>query len=113
MKENLNIIEPLFEKAEEFGKTSLELFKLKAVDRTSTVASTFIAHSIFVIALFMCLLITTIGIALWLGDVFGKIYYGFFCVALFYGLLGVLLYLVRNKIKRRVGDSIISNILDK
>jgi hypothetical protein len=81
MEDKINFIEPLFEKAEEYGKTSCELFKLKALDKTTQVISTFVSRGAVVLFLSMFNVIVNIGIALWLGDILGKPYYGFFCVA--------------------------------
>ena len=113
MEDKINFIEPLFTRAEEFGKTSFELIKLKALDKTTNVVSTVISRSITVFVLMMFIVIINIGVALWLGDLLGKTYYGFFIVAAFYALLGgVLYFFLHNWIKQRIGNSIISNILN-
>lgn len=113
MEEKINFIEPLFERAEEYGKTSFELFKLKALDKTVDVVSTSASRGIAILFLSMFIVILNIGVALWLGDILGKSYYGFFCVAGFYGIIGIILYFFMHKwIKKRVGDSIISQILN-
>ena len=53
------------------------------------------------------------GIALWLGDLIGKIHYGFFVVAGFYALIGLILYIFRNKwIKKPLNDSMINEMLN-
>ncbi|CAN5421633.1 hypothetical protein BH10BAC1_BH10BAC1_02300 [soil metagenome] len=113
MEEKVNFIEPLFVRAEAFGKTSYELYKLRAVDKTALVASTFISRGAAILFLSIFTVSANIGIALWLGDILGKNYYGFFCVAGFYGLLGVVIYFFMNDwIKNRVSNSIISQLLN-
>jgi hypothetical protein len=113
MENKLICIEPLFERAESFGKTSYELIKLKAIHKTTRVISTFVSKGIVLIIVSMFFTILTIGVALWLGDLLGKSYYGFFCVAGFYGILGVVLFfLLQNQIKKNVSNSIISLILN-
>jgi hypothetical protein len=113
MEDKIIFIEPLFERTEEYGKTSYELFKLKALDKTAGVLSTFISRGAVVLALTMFIVIVSIGIALWLGDLLGKSYYGFFCVAGFYAIIGgVLYFFMHNKIKKRISNSIISQILN-
>jgi hypothetical protein len=108
-----NFMEPLIVRAEEYVRTSFELFKLKALNQTTKLLSTFISRSIFILSLSMFLIVATIGAALWLGDLLGKSYYGFFCVAGFYGIIGVVLYFfLHNSIKRRVSQSIISTMLN-
>ncbi len=111
MENTFNQIEPLFEKIEDYGKTSYELFKLKAISKTAEVVSTFVSRVAVVIVLSMFLVFASIGLALWLGDLLGKPYFGFFCVATFYILLGgVLFFLLHKFVKRKVSNSIISEI---
>ena len=113
MEDKINFIKPLFDKAEEFGKTSFELFKLKAVNKTAGVLSTFISQGVVVFVFTMFIVVLNIGVALWLGQLLGRLYYGFFCVAGFYALLGIVLYFFLNKwIKKRVSNSIILQILN-
>lgn len=108
-----NFMEPLIARAEEYGRTSFELVKLKALNQSTKLLSTFISRSIFLLTLSMFLIVATIGVALWLGDLLGKTYYGFFCVAGFYAIIGVVLYFfLHNSIKRSVSQSIISTMLN-
>lgn len=113
MENNAPFFEPLFKRAEEYGKTSYELFKLKTVDKTVGIASTFVSRTIAVLFFSMFILIANIGVSLWLGDLLGKLYYGFFCVAGFYVIIGAVLYFfMHNWIKKCVSNSIISQILN-
>jgi hypothetical protein len=113
MENKIHFIEPLLERVEEYGKTSFELFKLNAVDKTAAVVSTSVSRGLAILVLFMFLLIANIGLSLWLGCLLGRVYYGFFVVAGFYGIIGVVLYFfMHNKIKKRVGDSIILQLLN-
>ena len=113
MENKIVFIEPLFERAEAYGKTSYELIKLKAVDKTSDVLSTFVSRGAVILVLSMFIVIVNIGIALFLGDLLGKSYYGFFCVAGFYGIIGgVLYFFLHDKIKKYVSNSIITQMLN-
>lgn len=113
MENKIVFIEPLLDKAEAYGKTSFELIKLKAVDKTSEVLSTFVSRGIVILVLSMFIVIVNIGIALWLGDLLGKAYYGFFCVAGFYGVIGgVLYFFLHDYIKKNVSNSIVSQMLN-
>ena len=113
MEDKINFIEPLFERVEEYGKTSYELFKLKALDKTVGVVSTSASRGIAILVLSMFVAILSIGVALWLGDLLGRLYYGFFCVAGFYGIVGGVLYFFMHKnIKERISNSIISQMLN-
>ena len=113
MENKTILLEPLFERAEEYGKTSYELLKLKTVDKTAGITAVFISRGIIVLVLSVFILIVSIGTALWLGDLLGKLYYGFFCVAGFYGIIGgVLYFFMYSWIKERVNNSIISHMLN-
>jgi hypothetical protein len=114
MEDKTNFIDPLIEKAEVYGKTSFELLKLKALDKTADVVSTFVSRSSAILLLSMFTVIVNIGIALWLGDILGKAHYGFFCVAGFYAITGsITWFLMHDRIKRSISNSIISQVLEK
>jgi hypothetical protein len=111
MEDIKNSFDSLLDSAEEYGKTSIELLKLKTLDKTSDVASTIISRAIAIFILFMFFLIITIGIAIWLGEIIGKYSYGFFIVAAFYGLTGIILFFFMHKrIKTLINNSIIKQI---
>jgi len=112
MEANTNLIEPLLERFKDYGKTSLELVKLKSVDKTADILSTLISRLFFVLTLVIFLLTINIAIALWLGEIIGKTYDGFLVVAGFYAIVTLVLYLMQPKIKTRVNDSIIRLIIN-
>jgi len=107
-----NPLESLLEKSEEYGKTSLELLKLKALEKIAELTSSLVLNGTFIIIISVFFIMGTIGLALWLGELLGKPWYGFFAVAGFYGIIGFVLYFLLNKwIKRVVGDLIIKHAL--
>jgi hypothetical protein len=113
MEDKMIFIEPLFERAEAYGKTSFELIKLKALNKTTEVVSTGVSRGMVAIVFFMFLILINFGIAIWIGDLLGKLYYGFFCVAGCYGIIGVVLYFfMHNWMKKRVSNSIILQLLN-
>ena len=113
MEEKILYIEPLLIKAEAYGKTSYELVKLKTVDKTSDILSSAASRGIVVLVLSIFIVMINIAIALWLGDILGKSYYGFFCVAGFYAVCGLILYFYMHTwIKERISNSIISQMLN-
>lgn len=91
MKNYETAIELLFEKAEDCGKTTLELMKLKVINSSVEIISSLAVRVILIMVITLFTFITNIGIALWIGDLLGKSYYGFFIVAAFYGLMAILL----------------------
>ena len=79
MEDKTNIFESLLEKASDYGKTSYELVKLKAVDKTSDVVSSFIPHSVVFIMIASFILFLNLGIAFWLGDLTWQIILRILC----------------------------------
>lgn len=107
MEYNTDLIEPLLEKFTDYGKTSMELVKLKSIDKTSDILSTLLARLFFVLAVTLFLISVNIAIALWLGDLTGKTYDGFLIVAAFYGIIGIIFYCMQPVMKTRIYDSLI------
>jgi len=114
MEENANLLETLLERASEYGKTSIELARLKALDKTTEIVSSVIPLSVVILLVVTSLLFLNLGLAFWLGEILGKTYYGFFIVAVFYVLAGILIHFFLHKwIKRLVGDYFIKRVLKK
>jgi len=112
MEENANIIDELIEKTIDYGKSSLELAKLKTLDKTSDIVSSFLAHSVVIVTLFAFMLFLNLGLALWIGKILGEIYFGFFAVAGFYGIAAILIYFFMLKwIRKCVGNNFIKQVL--
>ena len=105
-------IESLLGRVETYSKTSLELAKLKSLETTTHVATSLISRMSVLILFALFVLVFTIGIALWLGELLGHSYYGFFIVAGFYLLVGIIFQLFLHKwINKPVGDLIITQAL--
>ena len=112
MESPANLLEALFERAEAYGKTTYELSKLKALEKTTHVSASLLSRLgvISVFSLFVILLNT--GFALLLGELLGRSCYGFFIVAAFYLIVGIVLhFFLHNWIKKPVSDLIIKEAL--
>jgi hypothetical protein len=107
-----SLIESLIEKAEACGKTTYELSKLKALESSTRIATSLISR-LSVISMFLLFaLVLNIGIALLAGELCGKDYYGFFIVAAFYLIAGIVLHFFGyNWIKRSFSNFIIKQAL--
>src|SRR5665647_2098927 len=101
MEDQESLIESLIEKGEQYGKTTIELLKLKTLDKSADVASTLISWAIVIVFAVLFFLILNIGVALWIGELLGKSYYGFFVVAGFYALLAIIFGIFREQIVKR------------
>ena len=113
MDEESGLIESLIAKGEQYGKTTLELLKLKTLDKSADVVSNLISWLIVVIFAVLFFLILNIGIALWIGELLGKSFYGFFVVSGFYAFLALVFAIFRKQlIKNPVNESIINQVLE-
>ena len=111
MKEQSDNIEDLFEKAGDYVETRLELFKLKTALATSDVVSELVERLIMISIITILGMLINIGIALWLGELLGKNYYGFLALAGCYSILVVVVYFFREKlIKSPVANTIIKKM---
>jgi len=105
-------IESLFERAETYGRTTYELSKLKLLETTNTVVTSLIARLSTILMVAMFSFVLSIAIALWLGDILGKAYYGFFIVAGFYLLAGLVLHFFLHRwVKKPISELIIKQAL--
>ncbi|HLP51998.1 MAG TPA: phage holin family protein [Chitinophagales bacterium] len=112
MEDAPNAFEELYARGEAYTKTSIELAKLKALEAATQIVTTMIWRLSVIVTLSLFALVFNIGVALWLGEVLGKSYYGFFIVAGFYLLTGVVLhFFLRSWIKKPVSDLIITQAL--
>lgn len=112
METPANSIEALFERVEAYAQTTIELTKLKALETTNTIVTSLVARMGVVIMISLFVLVLNIGIALVLGDLLGKSYYGFFIVAAFYLIAGIVLHFFLHRwIKKPISELIIVQAL--
>lgn len=113
MQEKPTLIATLLEMAETYAKINLDLFKLKAIDKSADVVSSVLSKLILYVVVLMIIFLITTGLALWIGELLGKLYYGFFILAAFYVLVALFLHFKNGLIKSPINDSIILKMLNK
>ena len=86
----------LMEKLEDFAHTNVKLFQYKAIDKGTEVASSVISGVVMAVFFLLGFVILSMGLALLIGSWLEHYYWGFFIMAGFYFLLGLLFYLFRN-----------------
>jgi hypothetical protein len=112
MEDHTKSIESLLESVVDYSKTSYELAKLKTLDKTSDVASSLIPYSIVFVLFASFMLFVNFGLAFWLGKILGNTYNGFFVVAGFYVVTGLVLpFFFHKRIKDLVWNYIIKQAL--
>ena len=110
-EEEKSFTEKIYEQVEDYAKTTVELYRLKAIKVFSDVfASVATGFIIWVIVSFF-LVFLSIGLGFWIGKMLGEWYLGFFVVAGIYALTGVIIYALRIKcLKARINNFIIKQI---
>ena len=71
--------------------TRLELLRLKSIKKSSDLLSTLATKLIYCVVFAVFFLFFNIAVGLWLGECLGKSYYGFFILAAFYLIVGLIL----------------------
>jgi len=102
-------ISALFETVKDFGETNIDLIKLKAAGKAGEIVSSAVAAIVIVIIMLLFIIILSIGIALLLGDLLGKSFYGFFALAGLYLIIGLIL----NSMKEKWFKNPIANLMIK
>jgi uncharacterized membrane protein len=111
MKDKAILIEMLFEKVESYAKTTVELYRLKAIDKATDVFATIASSLIIAVIVALFFILFSIGLALFLGELLGKDYYGFFALSSFYGLVAIIIAMNRRAwLEIKLNDFIIDQI---
>jgi hypothetical protein len=114
MENKSTTIEMLFEKAEDYTRTTIDLVKLNAVDKTADVMSSLLSRLAVSIVFVMFAFLVNIGLSLWIGELLGKAYFGFFAVSSVYLLIAIVLYIFKDQwIKMPVNNFLIVKMLKK
>ena len=105
--------EQLYNKAVLYTKTSLELAKLKAIDKTSDIISSLAVIISISMIVAMFTLFLNIGIALWIGEILNTLSLGFLIISGFYVIVAIIVYVLRKSlIKEPIDNLIVSKLLE-
>lgn len=99
-------------KMENYGNTSVELYKQKAIEKISEFSSTIISKLSLAFVFIMISITTTIGLSLFIGEKLGKNYLGFFSVALGFVVIYLILLTFLYPLKREIKNKIIFKLLN-
>jgi len=105
-------MEPLLEKVGQFGQLNIDLIKFKILDKVADLISSFIARFLLLLMISIFVIFMSIGVALWLGELLGKDYYGFMVVSGFYGIAALFILYLQHAIKLSMNNWIISKMLN-
>ncbi|WP_432670935.1 hypothetical protein [Flavobacterium sp. SM2513] len=114
MKDKAILIEMLFEKVESYIKTTIELYRLKTIDKVTDVFASVVSQLIIAVIFALFFVLFSIGLSLYLGELLGKNYYGFFALAGFYALVAIFMTINRRKLLEiKLNNYIINQIFKK
>lgn len=112
MTDSTTPIATLLDRAENYGKTTLNLFKLNAIDKSADVVSSLVSQLAVLMAVVFSVLIASIGLSLWIGKLLGDSFFGFFIIGGFFAVVAIILNFFRHQwIKYPVSNSIIKQML--
>lgn len=107
-------IELIYNKAKAYTQTSIELYKLNAVDKTADVVSSVVSRLALGSIIAVFLLFINIGISLYIGQVLQATYLGFLIVSSFYLIVGISLYIFNNTlITKPITNLVIAKLTKK
>ena len=111
MKEQITLVKELFEKIKILGLSTIELVKLRFYNKLTNVIALLITDLVVLLSVLVMLFFFNIALALWIGELLGKMYFGFLAVGLFYGIIGLLsLFFFKNIIFSFIKKSIIKHL---
>jgi len=90
--------EKLYEKAKEYTETSLELYRLNAIDKTADVVSSLFARLALLMVVAMFSLLINIALSLYIGKLLDEMYLGFLIVSGFYLIVAIIIFLFSDKL---------------
>jgi hypothetical protein len=103
----------LYERVEQYVKTTIELYKLRAINTFADLIAAIGTGIILWLIFSMFLLFVSVGAAFYIGSLLGKWHHGFFIVAGFYVVVGVIVYAIRKKyVKDKINDFVIKQIFE-
>jgi hypothetical protein len=114
MDNQATTIEMLFERAQDYTRTTVELTKLNVIDKSADVLSSLLSRLTVLIVAAMFALLINIGLSIWIGELLGKTYYGYFVVASVYFILAIIINSFKDQwIKVPVSNFIITKMIKK
>lgn len=113
MENDPTAVEELFYKLKDYIETTVDLLKLKAINKVSGFTSSVIVTIILTVLLFLILICMSVGFALLIGLWLGQAFWGFFIMGFLYFIIGLFLFTRRKKIlKDPISNKFIKELID-
>lgn len=91
-------MEQLYLKAKDYTETSIELFRLNAIDKTADLVSSLFVKLILVMVVAMFTLFINIALSLYIGKLLDETYLGFLVVSGIYLVVAIVILLFNDKL---------------
>jgi len=112
MSNTVGHIETLFNKAKQYTETSIELYKLSAIDTSADIVYSLASRAILILIISTCITFLNLGLAFLIGNFLGDYFKGFFIISLFYLVVAVIVYAFnKSLIQRPVTDLVITKLM--
>lgn len=110
----MNQVEGLFGELREYVALRIQIAQLKFSSKSSLVASSVLTYMLVFMVAFFFILVLTIGVSLWIGSLMGEWYLGFMIMAGVYLMIGLIIYIFRNKwVRIPLNNLIVKEIFDE
>ncbi len=114
MREEKKYIDEVLDKLGDHLKTRQEYVKLVLVEKSSKVAASIISNAVIFIFFLLFFVFINLSLAYFISMYTGKTYLGFGAVGLLYLLLGLVLYVKREKwLKVPIMNTVVKNALEE
>lgn len=113
MKEKITMVQDLIEKAEIYAKTTIDLYKLRAVDKGADLFAGIVSALLMVVFVILLLIVFSIALGFYAGELLGKTHYGFFAVTGLYILIIAGIMLSKKALKATFGNLFVRQIFKK
>jgi len=95
--EGINKVEELIKKLKVYFETRFDIVALNAQDKVSEILSSIASTAVIALVGIFILFFTSVGVAWWVGELLNSPSIGFFCVAGFYLIVGILILINKDK----------------
>jgi hypothetical protein len=112
MEINTKIIDPIFDRFEKYASTSIDLYQLKAIGKSSEIATHILLKSINAFLFLLFAIPLNIAAALYLGELVGEMYIGFLCLSGFYFISWLVFRVLKKVFRNSINNRIINKLIE-
>lgn len=112
MNSKINL-ETICQQIEAYGRTTANLYKYTVISKSADILSSFFVYVVILVVVLFSLLFSSMAVAYWIGDYFGKVHVGFIIVSLLFVLALLLLYKLRNRLLKIPIQNALIRLLQK